>query len=601
MKKIFKLSQKGSIFPLALIALTTVLVVTVVLVSDSFTLRESSKYSADNLEASTLAEAGIEKAISSLNATGGSYNGDGSVQLEGGEVEIAVSDKNPTTKTITATAYVPDKVNTKSKRKATVDISRGIGAAFNYAMQVGEGGLSMLLGSRVNGSVYSNGNISMVLNNAITGDAWVAGGTAPEANQETNCSSSCTDFLFNKTVSGQNRQDVAQSFKPSTSNVLNKIALKIKKVGNPSQNPTIRILGNNNGSPNKNQQLATSTLSTGLVTTEYSFVEVAFYSPPSLTAGTTYWIVIDTCGTQTNCNSAINYWVWSQNQLEEYVNGNAKWSPRWDANGTPSWTSANYDLAFKIYMGGVATYIDGFLNGDIGGEAHANTLKNLDITGAAYYQTSSNISASSYHPATADPPVAAMPLSDGNIQEWKSLAESNGVYTGDITNCPASLASGKYIGDLDPPNNCTIIADSPIWFTGDVRLNYNIKIKLNPSYGQSSGAFITDGKIEMYNKDAITGSGTPGSYMILISEYDSTNDPNDYAIDITFRDNTGILYANRGAIRIALSNHLTSVTGWRVVLGIDTDITYDEGLAGAFFSSGPQGSFSAIKGTYQLK
>jgi hypothetical protein len=54
----------------------------------------------------------------------------------------------------------------------------------------------MLLGSRVNGSVYSNGNISMVLNNAITGDAWVAGGTAPEANQETNCSSSCTDFLF---------------------------------------------------------------------------------------------------------------------------------------------------------------------------------------------------------------------------------------------------------------------------------------------------------------------------------------------------------------------------------------------------------------------
>lgn len=601
MKNSTKFSQLGSVLPLALIALTSILIITIVLVSNSFTLKQSSRYSLDNLESTNLAEGGIDKAISSLNATGGSYNGQSALQLEGGEVDISVTDKNPTTKTVTATAYVPSQANPKSKKTASIDVSRGIGAAFNYAMQVGDGGLSMLLGSRVIGSVYSNGNIQMILNNEITGDAWVAGGTQPTANQETDCASNCTDFVFNKSVSGQNRQDVAQSFKPSTSGVLNKVALKIKKVGNPSQNPTVRILGDNNGSPNKNDRLASATLSTGLVGSEYGFIEVAFSNPPSLTGGTTYWIVIDTCGTQTNCNSSTNYWSWSQNLIEEYGNGNAKWSPRWDASGTPSWTAANYDFGFKIYMGGVSTYIDGFLNGDVGGDAHANNLKNLDIDGDAYYQISSNISAINYHPASPDPPTVTMPLSDSNIQEWKSLSESNGVYTGDVTGCPSSLPSGKYIGDFDPSNNCTIIVDSPIWFTGDVDLNYNIHVKLNPSYGQSSGAFIADGKISMYNRVSIEGSGTPGSYMILISEYDSQGDENDYAIDMTYRDNNGILYSNRGAIRIALSNDLTSVTGWRVVLGIDTDITYDEGLAGAFFSSGPQGAFSAVKGTYQLK
>ncbi|MFH0937170.1 MAG: choice-of-anchor R domain-containing protein [Candidatus Daviesbacteria bacterium] len=591
------MKEQGQIIILAVIVVGLVLVNTLGIIGGSQIFSQNTNYTLRSTQAVHLAEAGIDKAIASLNTTGGSYNGETKTLLGPGEYTVTVTNKNPTTKIVKSTAYVPSEAEAKSTKTIQIEISRGIGAAFNYGIQVGDGGLVMDLNSQINGSVYANGNIQMGINNRITGDVYVAGGVQPNPDQQSDCSvPSCGDFIFGKSVDGVNRLGVAQGFQPATTNRLNKVAIKLKKFNSPP-NLEVRIVGSNaQGNPNKNDIKASTTLTSNLVTGSYNFVEVAFANPPNLNTETTYWILLLV---QTADSS--NYWSWSSDTSQGYTRGQAKWTPRWQSTN-PTWNLLNADLGFKTYVGGQPTYIDGFIAGRIDGDAHANTMRNLNVTGAVYYQAISNVSAGSYHPNSPDPGVASMPLSDGNIAEWKEVAENAGVYNGDITNCPASLSSGKYVGLLHPPDNCTILVDSPIWFTGDVTLGYNTKIQLKPVYGSSSGTFIADGRITLYWKDAIEGSGTAGSYMILVSEFDSKNDPEErHAITFTYKENTGIVYANRGSILVAWGNHLTSVTAWKLHLGFDTSIDYDQGLAGAFFSSGPSGAFSVIKGTYQLK
>jgi len=587
------LGQEGQILVLAIVVAALVLVNTLAIIAGSQIFFQNANYTVQAFQALNLAEAGADKAIASLNATSGSYNGETATPLGEGEYSVSITNKNPTTKIIKSTGFIPSEVSPKAKRTVQFEVSRGIGAAFNYAIQVGDGGVATGLNTQIGGSVYSNGNIQMGLNTDISGDVYVAGGVQPNPDQQNECLPlDCEDFIFGKIAN--NKLDVAQSFIPSVSDKLHKVALRLKKFGSPP-NLDVRIMGDGGGQPNRYDIKATGTLSASLVTENYGFVEVVFASPPTLVAGMTYWVMLDT-----SANSS-NYWSWSADLTAFYIQGQAKWSPKWNSL-SPIWNQISQDLDFKTYMGGTATFIDGGVAGRIGGSAHANILKNLHITGDAYYQAASSITAANYYPGSPDPGTIPMPLSDNNILDWKNVAEEEGVYSGDITNCPTSLNAGKYIGSLTPPGNCTILVDSPIWFTGDIILGYNTKIKLKESYGTSSGAFIADGQIALYWLDKIEGSGEQGSYIILISEFDSQNDPgNRHAITFSYKGNDGIVYANRGSILISWGNRLTSITGWKLILGFDTRIDYDEGLAGAFFSSGPYGAYSSIKGTYQLK
>lgn len=128
------------------------------------------------------------------------------------------------------------------------------------------------------------------------------------------------------------------------------------------------------------------------------------------------------------------------------------------------------------------------------------------------------------------------------------------------------------------------------------------ELKLDSSFGGSSGALIVDRFITLSNNNKLLGSGTQGSYLIAVSEFNSRDDPSHrIAINISNSGNQGIVYANLGIINISNSNTMTEITGWQLNLTNSVTINYDQGLAGAFFSSGPSGSYSIIKGTYQLK
>lgn len=578
---------------MSLIILSLLIVNSVLIIGSSLTYNQSARYSLQDVQAINIAEAGLDKAVTALNKTAGSYSGESETSLGNGVYDVTISSIDATNKKITATGYIPDKVSPKIKRTVSIQVVKESGASFSYGVQTGQGGLQMSNNANVVGSVYSNGNITMGNGANISGDAIVAGGTQPTADQQSDCQSpNCSDYIFGKQVSGQNVYDVAQSFKPSITAVINKVSLKIKKIGNPSD-ITVRILGDNNNAPNKANVLTSGTLSANLVTTQYGFIDVTFSTTPTLNANTTYWIMID------GSNNASNYWSWSNDLSLGYNTGVPKWSPDWQAKN-PVWNSVTGDFGFKAYLGGVVTSITGSNGATIGGNAKANTLSSLQITGGAYYQTINSVTAGSYFPNSTDPSPANMPISDANIQAWKDAALANGSQTGNITNCPTTLTSKKYIGNVTLSNNCITTITDPIWITGDLSIDNGSEIRLNSTYGANSGVIVVDGKITLSNNGKFKGSGTSGSYLLAISNYDSRVD-GVTAINADNGSNTSILYAGNGIIELSNNASLVEVTGWMLEMDNNATVTYNSGLASLLFTSGPSGNYSLVKGTYKVK
>lgn len=584
--------QSGQILVLAMIVVGFVLINTLIIISGATLYSQNSNYSLQATQATDLAEAGVNKAIASLNKNS-SYVGENETLFENGSYSVSVTSPNASTKIIEATGYIPDKSNPKSKKTVKISATKGVGMAFNYGVQTGGGGFEMANNSKIEGSIYSNGNITMSNNTTITGDAYVAGGIAPSADQQSICvPPSCSDYIFGKDMGGNNILDVAQSFKPATGGNLNKVAVNLKKTGSPPD-LTVRILADNSGKPNKNSILGTGTLTANLVTQEYSWIDVYFGSAVNLTQNIPYWIMLDT-----SSNSS-NYWTWSADSVQGYTRGQPMWSPNWSV-ANPVWTGMLFDLDFKTYMGGVATYISGDSGAVIGGNAYANTLSNLSVTGSAYYQVKQNVTAAHYYPGSQDPPPVGMPISDGNITAWKQAASDAGIYTGNINSCRSALGPGKYIGDVTFSNGCTVTVNDPIWITGNLDLSNNVTLKLNSSYGAASGVIVVDGKISVANNTIARGSGTTGSYLMVLTTYDSRTN-GQVALSVSNSTNQGILYAGTGIADISNNSHLTELTAWKIQLGNGVEIKYDQGLASSYFTSGPSGSFSLIKGTYQLK
>jgi hypothetical protein len=595
MRKIQKLlnwEQKGQVFILALVVLTLVLFSTVGIIGGALTFSQNSRYSIESIKATNLAEAGIDKAVASLNTRGGAYNGEAETFLGGGSYSVAVTSQNSSTYLITSTGYVPNKTNPKAKRTVKIQISRGSGISFVYGILVGNGGITMGNGARINGSVYSNGGITGGNNEVITGDVYVAGGTQPIANQEADCTPpSCSDFIFGKNITGNNQLDAAQSFRPSSTAVINKVSLKLKKVGNPP-NVTVRLLGDLNGKPNKDNVKTSGTLYANLVTNQYGFVDITFISSPLLSADTPYWIIAD------SSSDKDNYWLWSSDSLQSYTRGSSAWSPDWQ-HGNPIWNSNNVDLGFKVWMGGVIKSITMGNGSVVNGHVHANTINGVTIDKDAYYQTilNSTVRGTSY-PNSTDPVPIAMPISEANINQWKADAEGLNVSTGNVSGCPSTLGPGKIVGNVTIGNNCTVTVSTPIWITGNLVFGNTSILRMDPSLGSVSGAVIVDGISIFSNSDDLIGTGAQGSYLTLLSTHDSS-ETGQIAIDTGNSAITGILYAPNG--QVTLSNNATfkEVVAESLIMGTGTVLTYDSGLISTFFSAGPSGSFSVIKGTYQ--
>lgn len=592
-----KFKESGQILFLTLIASGVVLFTVLSVIAGAQLYFQNASYSADAEKATALAEAGVDKALASLNITGGSYNGETETVLGDGIYSVNITTTNASTKTIESTGYIPNKTRTRAKRTIKIVSSRGVGTAFNYGIQVGEGGLELGNSNLVKGSIYSNGSIAGGNSNIVTGDIWIAGGPQPTADQQTDCAdTNCQDFLFGRTINGENRRDVAQSFKISTNGVLNKFSFKIKKTNNPSD-ATVRVLQDLNGKPNKNAVLTRGTLYSSLVTSSYGWIDVTFDSSPALTQNTTYWIMIDTS------LDSNNYWSWQLDLAQSYANGLPKWSPDW-STGSATWNSFSPagDLSFKAYLGGAPTSVRAGANKlTVGGDVHANTIENVIIGKDAYYQSiiTSTVAGTS-HPGSADPPPKVFPISDANIADWKRQVDKpETTTTGDVTNCVDILGPIKIVGNVTIGSGCQITVKSPIWITGTLTLNSNNVLRLDPGYGAASGVIIVDGKIAMNSNNHLNGSGVGSSLLMALTTFDSRVN-RESAVQVNSNGNTGVYYAGTGIIEPGTGNSFKELTAWGIRLVNSSIIDYETGLSSTLFSSGPSGAYSLVKGTYQV-
>lgn len=594
--------ESGQILVLVFIALGVVLFTVLFIIAGAQLYYQNASYSIDSEKATALAEAGIDKALVSLNATGGGYNGETETTFGDGSYSVVVTSVDASSKLIEATGYIPNKEKAKVRRVIKISVSRGTGVSFNYGIQVGEGGFELGNTNIIKGNIYSNGSIIMGEANTVEGSAWVAAGIVPVANQQTDCNgSNCADYFFGRNINGQDRLDVGMSFKPSVTDKIRKVSLKIKKIGSPPD-ATVRIMGDDDGKPKKNDVFATGTLFSSLVTDTYGWIDITFSSNPALSSDITYWVMIDTSA------DSNNYWSWQNDLAQSYNNGQPKWSPNWNT-GKPNWNSFSGDLSFQAYMGGIVNVLSSGNNTTVQGDVHANTISGLTILGDAYYQSISGDTIvggspcpnSKCHPGSEDPAPQAFPISDANITSWKSQAETAGAILQPVCGSGIPWGPGKYTGSLILQNNCSITIKTPIWITGDFTVGNSNTFTLDSSYGGGSGIIVMDGQAQIQgNTNKFLGTGVGNSILVLLTTYDSrTNEIN--AIEIGNGSNTGVFYADKGIIEPGNSNKFKEITAWKIKITNDSLIDYETGLASILFSSGPGGSYSLIKGTYQVK
>ena len=565
-KKIY--GQKGFAAILsAMIVMSIILIVIAGLSLTTIIEQKISKNIVQSAQAYYSAESGIEDSLYRL-IKNKDYSSSNNMAVEGGNAAITIIDEGNNNKNILARGSVNSRW-----RSLQIKLDVGAqGASFYYGVQVGEGGLSMNNNSKVIGSIYSDGSIQGSNGAEITGDAWVAN-KALTLSQQSLANNS--DFIFGQ---ASPMIDAAQSFTPSISGNLIKISLLLKKFSSPT-NKTVRILTDNNGYPSKALVNSNSygTLNTSqLDNSSYAWVDVALNAPAVLQAGTKYWILVDSALDEDN------YLFWGKDSTDSYGNGTGQYSQNWNA-GSPVWSSAGGDIAFKTWFGSSNNFLD---NVSVGGNAHANTITDSVVSGDAYFQTLSNTTvAGTQYPGSPDPAIASLPLSDSVISGWKTEAEAGGIITGDYTvdaGAVQTLGPKKIIGNLTVSNSGDLTISGTLYVTGNINIFNNAEVRLGSNFDQYSGAIVNDGTINVSNGGIFFG-GADGGYILMLST--KTGE----AINIYNNANAAIFYAANGEINVGNNAQLKELTGYKISLSNGVKITYDSGLAAMQFSSGGTG------------
>lgn len=578
-------NKKGYIALMTMVILTSlVLIIVTALTNIVISRRQMSKNLVYSAQSYYSAESGLEDSLMRvLNAY--DYVASNSFSLDGALMEESITQSGDVTTIESDANYLSNERKVRTYLTITED-----GIAFHYGVQVGRGGLTMGNTSQIIGNVYSDGTITGNPGTEITGDVFVATGMS----QDHIWSVYNSDGIFGK---DDPVIDVAQSFKPSTSGILSQISLYIKKDGNPSDK-TIRIFTDNGaalpnaGSPTKTE-LASDTLVTSKIGSSYGWVDFSFSSPATLTAGTWYWIVIDTSENNSK------YFTIGKDSNKGNGNGVSKYSPDWNA-ASPVWTEDTGDFDFKTWMGGLATSLNSM---EVGGSAHAHTINNSQITQDAYYQviSSSAVGGTSY-PGSPDPAMEALPISDSNIADWEADAVEYGILDPSICTQSTDITINGGILECDfTPDAINITLNGTLWVKGNITLDVGTHISLGSGYGTRSGIIIADdplnrsvkGKIVTENLVVICGSQgidgstcypSNGSYILMLSTHSGAAD---YAIDVRNNTNGAIFYAHNGIAHINNGANLKEVTAYQLDIAPTAIVTYESGLASASFTSGP--------------
>lgn len=259
-------------------------------------------------------------------------------------------------------------------------------------------------------------------------------------------------------------------------------------------------------------------------------------------------------------------------------------------------------------VGGNATHSmlqDTVVNGNV----LADSISNCTIGGAATYDARSGCAvAGAITAPNPDPFIPAdvlpLPVSEEQIDLWETEAVSGGgVDSQNWNSGTRSLGPKKINGNLYMSGNAELVVTGTLWVTGEIKLSNNAIIRLDASYGSSSGIIVAGvdesavaGHIEISNAVQVLGSGSTGSYLMLLSQREMGSN----AIKTSNTSTAAILYAGEGEIEIGNSAALKEVTARKLKITNSATVTYESGLQNTSFSSGPGGSWAFVPGTYAI-
>lgn len=186
------------------------------------------------------------------------------------------------------------------------------------------------------------------------------------------------------------------------------------------------------------------------------------------------------------------------------------------------------------------------------------------------------------------PPVVPMPFTDENITDWKTTATVGGTITGNYTVgwAGATLGPKKITGNLVINGGGTLTLTGTLWVVGNVTVTGGGRIKLPTNYALNSETIISDGSVSI-NGGGSLGSGTPGSYLFIVSTSTSTS-----AIRVTGGAGAIAVAAQNGTVALSGGASLNSAVGKTVTATGGTNVTYQQGLASPSFINGPSGGWN---------
>lgn len=239
------------------------------------------------------------------------------------------------------------------------------------------------------------------------------------------------------------------------------------------------------------------------------------------------------------------------------------------------------------------------------GSAFAHTIENSLVDKNVYYQVLTNTTyGGTSNPGSPDQPIVSLPIDDSTIESYKSAALLGGTIT---SPCPYIIDSGVVLGpkkidcDLQIEGDPTITLNGNLWVSGNIDIKNTATLQISPSLGAQSIAIVADNplnrltssKIIIQNSTTFIGSGATSSYIMLVSQNNSSEQGgSEVAINIK-NSATGkfLTYAGHGEILLENSASLKEITAYKIHLKNSANVTYESGLQSLLFSTGPSGGY----------
>lgn len=235
-------------------------------------------------------------------------------------------------------------------------------------------------------------------------------------------------------------------------------------------------------------------------------------------------------------------------------------------------------------------------------DAHANTIIDAFVTRNCYFQTFigdiclGNMFPNS-PPNVSDLPTIPLPISDSQISQWKTDAAAGGTISGNYNvTSDTSLGPKKITGDLLMNSNSkTLTVTGTIYVQGNIDISNGSAIKCDASFGAQSCIVMADGWIHLANNGIFSGSGTLGSFIMLLST-SSGGGHHGSVIDLHNNATGAIFYAGNGLIYLHNNVVVTNLVANQINLQNGAKIIYDTLLSNVNFGGGGGGG-----GNYDVK